>query len=94
MITTINEFKNSINESMMILTPEQLKGRSEMKAYFINRLLQGPATIGQLTMGTTWQNASKFRHDLVGNNIIFSTNVNGKIVYDFTDDYKRQHNLI
>jgi len=94
MITTINEFRKTINESLTDLTPEQLKGRSEMKAYFINRLLQGPATIGQLTMGTTWQNASKFRHDLVENNILFSQKINGKIIYDFTHDYKMKHNLV
>lgn len=92
MITTINEFKKFINESLINFNPEQLKGRSEMKSYFIRRLLNGPATIGELTYGP-WQNASKFRHLLIDNNIIFSTNVNGKILYDFTDDYKRQHNI-
>ena len=93
MITTINEFKK-LNENLSLLTPDQLKGRSEMKAYFIDRLLQGPATIGELTFGA-WQNASKFRYTLIENNIIevIKNPMNNKITYDFTIAYKTQHNL-
>lgn len=73
------------------MNPNELKGKSEAKAYFINELLKGPKIFTHLIEpGKTWQSPSKFRHELVKHNIIFKDDDNK---YDFTKEYKKKHNL-
>ena len=71
--------------------PQQLKGKSEVKKYFIDQLLNGPKIFTHLfEPGTSFQNPSKFRHDLVNAGII-KKGVDNK--YDFTEEYKKQYKI-
>lgn len=73
------------------MSPNELKGKSAAKAYFIDELLKGPKIFTHLIEpGKTWQSPSKFRHELVKHNIIFKVDDNK---YDFTKEYKKKHNL-
>lgn len=91
LVLLTDELKAKTDNKMFHLSPEQLKGNSSMKKYFIDELLNGPKRFSHLTDKKTWQNASKFRYELEKANVIVKDEET--LLYSFTKEYKQKHNL-